>query len=82
MGLYKTSQEELDEFNDFLNTPDSGTTVHIQGEKMISTGQSGIKSQRNTLIKTIGRIYRRYLLAEDPLQLFFVSQKPLKQDLQ
>ena len=76
MGLYKTSQEELDEFNDFLNTPDSGTTVHIQGEKMISTGQSGIKSQRNTLIKTIGRIYRRYLLAGKVIEVNGLEVEP------
>lgn len=76
MGLYITSQEELDEFNDFLDTPESGTIVHIQGKKMISTSQSGIKSQKNTLIKTIGRIYRRYLLAGKVIEVNGIEVEP------
>lgn len=77
MGLYTTTQEELDEFNDFLDTPESGTIVHIQGEKMISAAQSGIKSQKNTLIKTIGRIYRRYLLAGKVIEVNGLEVEPV-----
>ena len=77
MGLYTTSQEELDEFNDFLDTPESGTIVHIQGKKMISTSQSGIKSQRTTLIKTIGRVYRRYLLAGKVIEVNGLEVEPI-----
>tara|TARA_X000001036_G_C20655818_1_gene796895 strand:- start:120 stop:1787 length:1668 start_codon:yes stop_codon:yes gene_type:complete len=76
MGLFSTSQEELDEFNEFLDNPESGTTVKIQGQNMISSSEGGIKSQKNTLIKTIGRVYRRYLLAGKEIVVNGVNVEP------
>ena len=50
-------QEELDEFNELLDKPESGTIVHITGEKMILSNQKfleirGKEGLLNALMKS------------------------------
>jgi len=53
------SDEEINDFNEFLKNPKSGTLVHIWD---INATYS--TDRQNVLKKTLGRVYREYLLAD------------------
>lgn len=61
MRTINPTQDEIDYFNESIDSSESGTLVRIIGKEVLNTT---VKTAKSKLVKTFGRKFRRYLMAD------------------